>query len=171
MLVYFAAALTALFYAFHLPVRALICARLAPGERGSLEIALGIFGRASIWVLSRPLSPAASPGQKKRRLPVSLKSAVFFYLKKHLLHFSFHAWLNLGDACLTALACGLFHAIFPFRRPLHVHPSFSGQNPMLAIRCIADIPLGHIMLAILYGIRTEVEKGVRAWIKNPLKAS
>lgn len=168
MLVYFVAAVAAGIYLCNVPVRAAVEIRLGQGSR--VHLGVGVFGRARIWTLDRPLT--LNRLLKKRRTGGKVPPKMLKYLKRHTKISRLQVRVSAGDACYTALLCGALQAILvPLTRRARVTPAFNAQDAHARALCIADAPLGHIMAAALWFAASKTVWRVRAWIKGRLKAS
>lgn len=168
MVVYFAAALTAGFYLFHLPVRGAAEIWLGPGSR--LRLGVGAFGRAGIWTLERPLSLANL--SKGRGLKGKLPVKALKYLGRRTRIARLQVALSAGDACATALVCAVLAALLPpLVRRTRIAPVFDAPDWNLHALCIADALLGHIMVAALWCAASMTAGRLWAWINGRLKAS
>jgi len=184
MIVPFVAAGTALFYLSAVPVH--LAFALRAGENGGFGAGVSVFeGRFALSAAERNMGKQKKRPQQK--LPVNrtvlksvLKSARHILRHARLEAFSARGTISLGDAALTALACGaagtLAEAFAPVSRArvdCALQPDFSSPGVALAgeISGIVSLRIGHIMLAALIGAIDYGNGRLSQWIDTRLKTS
>ena len=99
------------------------------------------------------------------------------YMTRHMRvrKLALSARLGLGDAELTALACGLCMSLLyavggvVHRKPkMDIRPDFGDVKILCAFSCMVSVGIGHIMVAALLGALQYLKRSVKIWKRVPL---
>lgn len=181
MLVPLAAAAVGLAYFAAVPVKIAFVLRPGAGARFGLGIAAfeGRFARrAAEGRLARPRARRKKPAFDKKILKLILELLrTVRYLLRHA-ELDVRGRLGLGDAALTALACGSAGALAAAARAAtgahlraEIAPDFGEMRPSGEITGIITLRAGHIMLAALIGAIDYSHGRLSAWTDTRSKTS
>ena len=169
MLVPLAAAVTCAVYLATLPVKLAFALRLGPEPR--LGMGLAAFeGRFAIRAARQNAKPLRLPGPKRGGTPGrrGLLRAIRVVLRGAELELS--ARFCLGDAALTALACGALGSLSGalaaaagLRLSARVVPDFEATRASAEITGILTLRAGHSMGSALKSASDEALRRLSAW--------
>lgn len=184
MIVPFVAAGTALFYLSAVPLKLAFTVRA--GEKHGFGAGVSVFeGRFARAAAERNLGRSRKRPRRKLSpnrtiLKSVLKSGRHILRHARLDAFSARGSISLGDAALTALACGALGSLLTAisvpaqtRIECALQPDFSSPQIALAgeVSGIVSLRIGHIMLAALIGAIDYGNGRLSQWTDTRLKTS